>query len=136
MGATLSEIRRLRCPPEEVISIFAGLIRKIGAGTTCIGGKIGFRVHGRLGGIWILDLSTAGGAWQTEADAAALAGCSTRIYAFAPEFAAILMAPEVIEDLLETGLFVVEGDKNKLGRLASLLRRDGGSNVIALRAES
>lgn len=133
MNASISQLRRLRCPPREVIAILFDQIQQVGPAASCLGGSIGFKVHGQTGGSWIIELGPDGASLhEGEADSA-LAACTTRIYAFASELAALVMAPDAIPGLLETGLIAVEGDTKKLSRLSELVRR-GSVSHIALRA--
>jgi len=131
---TLADIRRLRCPPSEVIALLAGLLAKVGDATTFVGGTIGFRVHGNRGGTWVVDLSKSGGEWKAEPTDGDFESADTKIYSFAPEFSALVLAPDAIEGCLHTGLIVVEGDKAKLGRLSKLIRRGKGGSSISIRA--
>lgn len=133
MSLSLNDVRRMKLPPTEVIALFSSLVSKAGAATQFVGGSIGFRVHGAEGGTWVLDLSVEGGRVLENATDA-FDAATTRIYAYARDFAALIVAPDAIVGLLETGRIVVEGDKDKLGRLSKLIQRGRGQTSLALRA--
>lgn len=118
-------LSRIKLTPTDVIANLAGLVNGIGAMTQTIGGTIGFHVHGMEGGCWILDLSIAGGDWQSAEDPEDIDRCSTRVYAYASIFPAILINPAAIAALLESGEIVVEGDKSKLKKLSQMLSAGG-----------
>jgi hypothetical protein len=115
--------------PALVIAHLARLCAAAGGATTAVGGTIGFRVHGALGGTWVLDLSVAGGAWSM--DEAAFAQASVRVFAFARTFAAVAFDADALGALLSTGELVVQGDARKLARLSSIL--GGGSSPLSTR---
>lgn len=119
--------------PRQVLDLLGDVVGKAGAATQFVGGAIGFRVHGSGGGTWVLDLPVTGGRILEDADAFDRA--ATRIFTFGRDFAALLLAPDAIVGLLETGRIVVEGDKSKLGRLAKLVRQGSGRSSIAVRAK-
>lgn len=132
---TLAEVRRLGLTPGQVVDLLGDLVAKAGASTQFVGGAIGFCVRGADGGTWVLDLSVPGGRFDDDDDDdEAFERAATRIYAFGRDFAALLLAPDAIVGLLETGRVVVEGDKTKLGRLAKLVRQGAGRSSIAVRA--
>ncbi len=110
--------------PEEAIACWTHLIASLGHATPMVGGRIGFLVHGKAGGAWVVDLDVPGGAWKRVMPADVPA-CDTTVYSFANVFGSILLAPEGIEDLLETGEVVVEGDRTKLQKLARLVAAGG-----------
>ncbi|MEQ9500591.1 MAG: hypothetical protein RIT81_27220 [Deltaproteobacteria bacterium] len=130
---TLADVRRLGLTPRQVVDLLGELIAKAGASTQFVGGAIGFCVRGADGGTWVLDLSVPGGCFEDD-DGEAFERAATRIYTFGRDFAALLLAPDAIVGLLETGRIVVEGDKTKLGRLAKLVRQGAGRSSIAVRA--
>ncbi|MCC7383810.1 MAG: hypothetical protein IT384_18355 [Deltaproteobacteria bacterium] len=133
MSLSLAEVRRLRLDPTDVMSLLADQVRGAGTGTQFVGGTVGFLVRGDPGGCWILDLSKPGGEWTEGASEPAFARCSTRIFSFARELGAILLAPDAITGLLETGFIVVEGDTEKLHRLGKLIEGRGGASAVAIR---
>lgn len=120
--------------PTEVMTLLGSLVDKTGAAVQFVGGSIGFRIHGQTGGTWILDLSVSGGRYF-EDEGSSFNNASTRIYAFARDFAALVTAPDTIVGLLETGRIVVEGDKAKLGRLAKLIRQGQGRSQVGVRCQ-
>ena len=129
-----------RLTPQEVIAGFGELFSKAGAATRTVGGRIGFCIHGAGGGRWIVDLSEPGGVWsevgqesgQEAENKGAFAACEVRIYAFARIFAALLLDPEAIVGLRETGEVVVEGDRSKLKQMARLI--GSGGSLVGVRA--
>lgn len=123
-------------PPSAVIGLLSELLAKAGKAVPFVGGSVGFLVRGQGGGTWVLDLSEPGGRWTHHTDESAFLRCSTRIYTFAREFAALLLSPQSIPGLLETGFFVVEGDKAKLRRLGKLIQQGKGGSQVAVRSST
>lgn len=132
MVSGLSQVRRLRVPPREVVEVLKDIVRGAGARTSLVGGRIGFKIHGV--GCWSLDLSVNGGRWTSDITEPEFLSCDTRIFSFASDFAALLIAPSAIEGLLATGGFAVEGDRTRLSKLAKMIRAGEGGSLLSVRA--
>jgi hypothetical protein len=114
----------LRLAPADVINLLSGLFRALGPATQLVGGTFGFCVRGDDGGAWTVDMRTPGGAWRTAGESE-VAGCDVRIYAFSRVFSAVVFDADMVEDLLETGEVVVEGDHARLVALAKMIAGGG-----------
>ncbi len=117
----------LRCPPvpppprltpADVLGLLATPFK--GQRLRQATAAIGFKVHGKNGGEWVLDPTQSEPLVYAEGTGA-FARCPTRVYVFADVMPALVTAPELVPHLLETGEIVVEGDRAALVGLAQAI---------------
>ncbi len=97
----------------------AGAVRRLGAATCMVGGSIALEVDGPTGGRWRLDLDVPGGAFHEDDRADA----RTTLRATPEAMVALLVAPEQIPRLCAAGSLAVDGEVDRLCRLATRLKQ-------------
>lgn len=112
---------------EDMLAYLAQQLRRQGAATRRINGKVGFSLLASEPLGWTVDLRTPGGTWKTGVDP----DCAVVVSGTAQGLVALVLEPQNVSSWAAAGALRIQGDAHALKVLGELL--SGGNSLLATR---